>query len=75
MVFRSKLYFDIDSDQWPIVYRNEYNVHFLGLEKLHPFDAQKWGNVFRVSFYLMCIAFYFCARINKNYVGVCLLFF
>ncbi|CAG0919766.1 unnamed protein product [Notodromas monacha] len=30
----------------PIVYRNEYNIGFLGLEKLHPFDSKKWGNVF-----------------------------
>lgn len=29
----------------PIVYRPEYNVHFWGLEKIHPFDAGKWGNI------------------------------
>ncbi|KAF2901613.1 hypothetical protein ILUMI_04570 [Ignelater luminosus] len=42
----TKLYLDITETQWPIVYRPEYNVHFFGLEKLHPFDAGKWGNVF-----------------------------
>lgn len=41
------LYYEITNSQWPIIYRKEYNVHFLGLEKLHPFDAKKWGNVFR----------------------------
>lgn len=50
--FRTDLYFDIKNTQWPIVYRKEYNVHFLGLEKLHPFDAHKWGNIFRVSIVL-----------------------
>lgn len=29
------------------MYRNEYNIHFWGLEKLHPFDAGKWGNIFQ----------------------------
>ncbi|KAK9753372.1 Histone deacetylase domain [Popillia japonica] len=38
----SKLYYDIRETQLPIIYRPEYNVHFLGLEKLHPFDAGKW---------------------------------
>ena len=27
--------------QVPIVYRPEYNISFLGLERLHPFDSQK----------------------------------
>ncbi|XP_017775794.1 PREDICTED: histone deacetylase 11 isoform X2 [Nicrophorus vespilloides] len=43
---KTKLYFDIDEEQWPIIYRPEYNVHFWGLEKLHPFDAGKWGHVY-----------------------------
>ncbi|XP_063236332.1 histone deacetylase 11 [Bacillus rossius redtenbacheri] len=43
----TKLYFDIAPGQLPIVYRDEYNVHFLGLEKLHPFDAAKWGHIFQ----------------------------
>ncbi|XP_063913452.1 histone deacetylase 11 [Zophobas morio] len=44
---QTTLYLDISSEQWPIVYRHEYNVRFMGLEKLHPFDAGKWGHVFK----------------------------
>lgn len=29
----------------PIVYHPDYNITFMGLEKLHPFDAGKWGKV------------------------------
>uniref|UniRef100_A0A1B6CBV8 Histone deacetylase domain-containing protein n=1 Tax=Clastoptera arizonana TaxID=38151 RepID=A0A1B6CBV8_9HEMI len=43
----TNLWFDIEQHQWPIVYRQEYNVHFIGLENLHPFDCSKWGNVFQ----------------------------
>lgn len=32
--------------QWPIMYSPVYNIGFLGLEKLHPFDAGKWGRIF-----------------------------
>jgi hypothetical protein len=31
---------------WPIVYCAGYNIHVFGLEKLHPFDACKWGNAY-----------------------------
>lgn len=44
---RSRLYLDIDDDQIPIVYRPEYNISLFGMEKLHPFDAGKWGNVIK----------------------------
>lgn len=37
---------------WPIVYRDEYNVKFFGLEKLHPFDSKKWGHIYKVSIIL-----------------------
>lgn len=40
------LFKEIEHHQWPIVYRHEYNIKLMGLEKLHPFDAQKWGNIF-----------------------------
>ena len=40
------LYFDIKETQWPIIYSPDYNIGFMGLEKLHPFDAGKWGRVF-----------------------------
>ncbi|XP_013171457.1 PREDICTED: histone deacetylase 11 [Papilio xuthus] len=39
------LYFDIRDEQWPLVYDDKYNVSVLGLEKLHIFDAKKWGNI------------------------------
>ncbi|CAH1401065.1 unnamed protein product [Nezara viridula] len=32
--------------KWPIVYSNHYNVRFYGIEKLHPFDSGKWGNIY-----------------------------
>jgi len=31
--------------EWPIVYHGNYNISFLGMEKLHPFDAGKWGHI------------------------------
>ncbi|NWU18477.1 HDA11 deacetylase, partial [Cephalopterus ornatus] len=42
---RSELYEDPPSGCWPIVYSPDYNITFMGLEKLHPFDAGKWGKV------------------------------
>ncbi|XP_055504164.1 histone deacetylase 11 isoform X1 [Leucoraja erinacea] len=42
---RTNLYFDIPSTPWPIVYSPDYNITFLGLEKLHPFDSGKWGKI------------------------------
>lgn len=42
------LYINISKDQLPIIYRKEYNVKFCGLEKLHPFDTKKWGNIFKI---------------------------
>ncbi|XP_035442927.1 histone deacetylase 11 [Spodoptera frugiperda] len=41
----SKLYFDIREDQWPLVYDDNYNVSFMGLERFHVFDAKKWRNI------------------------------
>ncbi|BES90983.1 Histone deacetylase domain [Nesidiocoris tenuis] len=35
------------SSKWPFVYSEAYNVRLWGLEKLHPFDARKWGNIFQ----------------------------
>ncbi|KAM6247412.1 histone deacetylase 11 isoform X2 [Aptenodytes patagonicus] len=45
MPHRSDLYEDAPSACWPIIYSPEYNITFMGLEKLHPFDAGKWGKV------------------------------
>ncbi|KAH0630364.1 hypothetical protein JD844_013328, partial [Phrynosoma platyrhinos] len=42
---RTELYQDFPSTCWPIVYSRDYNITFMGLEKLHPFDAGKWGKV------------------------------
>ncbi|XP_026573679.1 histone deacetylase 11 [Pseudonaja textilis] len=42
---RTELYQDTPSTCWPIVYSPDYNISFLGLEKLHPFDAGKWGKI------------------------------
>ncbi|KAG0566382.1 hypothetical protein KC19_7G059800 [Ceratodon purpureus] len=42
----SKLYFDVPPDEKdPVVYSSSYNISFLGIEKLHPFDALKWGRI------------------------------
>jgi hypothetical protein len=35
----------VPEKRWPIVYSPRYNITFMGLEKLHPFDAGKWGKV------------------------------
>ncbi|XP_040447225.1 histone deacetylase 11 isoform X3 [Falco naumanni] len=45
MPHRTELYEDPPSACWPIVYSPDYNITFMGLEKLHPFDAGKWGKV------------------------------
>lgn len=37
----------VKANQWPIVYSADYNIGFLGLERLHPFDSGKWGKVFQ----------------------------
>lgn len=38
--------YTLPKDKLPIFYRDEYNIQFFGLEKLHPFDSQKYGRVF-----------------------------
>lgn len=35
-----------ERDKLPVVYSSAYNISFYGLEKVHPFDAGKWGKVF-----------------------------
>jgi len=37
----------VKANQWPVVYSSDYNIGFLGLERLHPFDSGKWGKVFQ----------------------------
>ncbi|XP_008408590.1 histone deacetylase 11 isoform X1 [Poecilia reticulata] len=41
------LYGSIAPTCLPIVYHPDYNITFMGLEKLHPFDSGKWGKVIR----------------------------
>lgn len=43
-----RLYMKVDESKWPIIYSPAYNISFLGLEKVHPFDAGKWGRVFEL---------------------------
>ncbi|XP_072438326.1 histone deacetylase 11 isoform X3 [Chiloscyllium punctatum] len=45
LLHNTNLYIDLLSTQWPIVYSSDYNISFLGLEKLHPFDSGKWGKI------------------------------
>ncbi|CAJ1051860.1 histone deacetylase 11 [Xyrichtys novacula] len=42
---RTDLYTNTPRTCLPIVYHPDYNITFMGLEKLHPFDAGKWGKV------------------------------
>lgn len=44
---RSLYHFELSREQWPIVYSPEYNIGFLGMERLHPFDSSKWAKVFQ----------------------------
>lgn len=34
-------------NQWPIIYSPVYNIGFMGMEKIHPFDSAKWGKVYK----------------------------
>ncbi|GMH12365.1 hypothetical protein Nepgr_014206 [Nepenthes gracilis] len=44
-ILSSKLYLDIPSSKVPLVYSSSYDIAFLGMEKLHPFDSSKWGRI------------------------------
>ncbi|MED6144471.1 histone deacetylase, variant 2 [Stylosanthes scabra] len=44
-IFSSKLYFDVPRSKVPIIYSESYDISFLGIEKMHPFDSSKWGRV------------------------------
>ncbi|XP_073820375.1 histone deacetylase 11 [Musca autumnalis] len=54
--------------QLPIVYSNNYGVHFAKLEKLHPFDAQKGKNIqeLLIKYKLMQGKFYEPTEISKE---------
>ncbi|OAY54095.1 histone deacetylase 2 [Manihot esculenta] len=46
-ILSSKLYFDVLPSKVPLIYSSAYDISFLGIEKLHPFDSSKWGRVCR----------------------------
>eukprot|EP00249_Psilotum_nudum_P002138 c15025_g1_i1 orf=83-1105(+) len=41
----SRLCKSVPPQKIPMVYSPSYNIAFLGLEKLHPFDSSKWGRI------------------------------
>ncbi|MQL97445.1 hypothetical protein Taro_030133 [Colocasia esculenta] len=45
LILSSKLYFDVPLSKVPVVYSSSYDIAFLGIEKLHPFDSSKWRRV------------------------------
>ena len=49
---QTQLFINVEREKWPIIYTNEYNVHFMGIEKLHPFDASKWKHIFKVNLFI-----------------------
>ncbi|KAL2940206.1 Histone deacetylase 2, partial [Bienertia sinuspersici] len=44
-ILSSNLYFDVSPSQVPLIYSPAYDISFLGMEKLHPFDSSKWGRI------------------------------
>ncbi|KAF5468007.1 hypothetical protein F2P56_012203, partial [Juglans regia] len=46
-ILKSKLYLDVPLSKVPVIYSASYDIAFLGIEKLHPFDSSKWGRVCR----------------------------
>ncbi|XP_022140236.1 histone deacetylase 2 isoform X4 [Momordica charantia] len=44
-ILSTKLYFDVPSSKVPVIYSSSYDISFLGIEKLHPFDSKKWRRV------------------------------
>ncbi|ONK66694.1 uncharacterized protein A4U43_C06F11000 [Asparagus officinalis] len=44
-ILSSKLYFDVPLAKVPVIYSPSYDIAFLGIEKLHPFDSSKWGRI------------------------------
>ncbi|CAH8302231.1 unnamed protein product [Eruca vesicaria subsp. sativa] len=44
-ILSSKLYFNVPESKVSIIYSSAYDISFLGIEKLHPFDSTKWRRV------------------------------
>ena len=36
-----------NAQKLPLVYHNDYNIGFFGLENLHPFDSKKYGKIYK----------------------------
>lgn len=45
-----------------VVYSRHYNIGFLGLERLHPFDSRKYGRAWK------CLRKHFGSRLNEMHV-------
>ncbi|CAN6220997.1 unnamed protein product [Urochloa humidicola] len=46
-ILSSRLYLEVPPSKAPVIYSPAYDISFLGLEKLHPFDSAKWGRICR----------------------------
>ncbi|KAL1552351.1 histone deacetylase [Salvia divinorum] len=46
-ILSSELYFEVPAYKVPVIYSSSYDIAFLGMEKLHPFDSSKWGRICR----------------------------
>lgn len=44
-ILSSKLYFNVAPSKVAVIYSPSYDIEFLGIEKLHPFDSSKWGRI------------------------------
>ncbi|XP_036206243.1 histone deacetylase 11 isoform X11 [Myotis myotis] len=58
MPHTTQLYQHVPETRWPIVYSSRYNITFMGLEKLHPFDAGKWGKVISFLKVVLCCRYH-----------------
>ncbi|XP_054577592.1 histone deacetylase 11 isoform X2 [Eptesicus fuscus] len=58
MPHATQLYQHVPGTRWPIVYSPRYNITFMGLEKLHPFDAGKWGKVIGFLKVVLCCRYH-----------------
>lgn len=45
-IFGGRVLYDTNLNS-RIVYHPSYNITFCGIEKMHPFDSQKYGNAFK----------------------------
>jgi hypothetical protein len=72
-LLKTTLYKDIAPNQWPIIYSTNYNIGFLYMEKLHPFDSSKWGSIinflrriFNTNFYFLTLSFHYFRSKNDH---------